>query len=140
MSYRIRRAKDLSMIVTLNTIIFPEDALHLDEQTVAWVAYDKNNQPAAFCTARKLEDRVLYFDRGGVLKEHQGKGLHRKLIEIRERYARKNKYKTAITYVMKDNIKSLCTLVRCDYLIYTPVYQWAGKAGDMIYYLIKEFK
>ena len=140
MSYRVRREKDLSNIISLNAAIFPEDVLNVDEQTVGWVAYDKNNNPAGFCTARTLEDGVLYFDRGGVFKEHRGQGLHRKLIEIRERYARKNGYKNIITYVMKDNIKSLTTLVRCDYLIYTPAYQWAGKAWETIYYLIKELK
>jgi GNAT superfamily N-acetyltransferase len=140
MSYRIKRVKDLSIIISLNEAIFPTDPLHVDSQTVGWVAYDKNNSPAAFCTARDIGDNVFYLDRGGVFKEHRGQGLHTKLIDVRERYARKHNFKDIITYVMKDNIRSLCTLVRSDYQIYTPGYQWAGKAWENIYYLIKTLR
>lgn len=136
MSYKIRQTQDFGLILELNNRIFPEDKLDLDEKTVAWIIYDSDNKPAAFCTARRLSHGILYMDRAGVLSAHQKKGLHRKLIKARENYAKRNNYKKLITYVLKTNYASLFTLVRCDFKMYTPGYAYAGKE---VLYLMKEF-
>lgn len=135
MNFKIRQTTDFELIKQLNDEIFPEDKLHIDEKTVAWIVTDEEGRYAAFCTARKLIHGILYMDRGGVLPKFRKQGLHRKLISIREKYAKKHGFRKVITYVMKDNYASLFTLIRCDYKMYTPEYKYAG---DNVIYLIKE--
>lgn len=137
MQYKIRKTNDLELIQTLNAEIFPQDLLHTDHKTAAWVLYDDKDEPVAFCTCRNSGYGILFMDRAGIKKEHRKKGLHRKLIKAREAYAKKNGFKKIITYVMKENYASLFTLVRCDYEMYTPEYKYAG---ENVIYVIKEFK
>lgn len=137
MIFKVRSTKDFNLVLELNSKIFPEDKLELDEKTVAWIVYNSQGQPVAFCTARKLLYGILYMDRAGVLPDYQGKGIHRKLINARERFAKKNGFKKIITYVMKHNYQSLCTLVRCDFKLYNPEYAYAGRE---VLYFIKVFK
>jgi GNAT superfamily N-acetyltransferase len=135
MKFKVRMTTDMDLIRSINDEIFTEDKLELDEKTVAWVAWTEDEKPAAFCTARKLTHGILYMDRGGVYSKYRKQGIHRKLIKVRENFAKKNGYSKVITYVMKDNFASLFTLVRCDYRMYTPEYLYAG---SNVIYLIKE--
>lgn len=135
--YKIKRTKDLDLIVRINDEIFPEDKLDVDHKTTAWIVYSEDKEIAGFCTCRNAGYGILYMDRGGIKYKHRGKGLHRKMISAREAYAKKNGFKKIITYVMKENWTSLFTLIRCDYLKYTPEYKYAG---DNVVYLIKELE
>jgi GNAT superfamily N-acetyltransferase len=130
----------MDLIKSLNDAVFPTDALFIDDKTVGWVAYNKKGEAAAFATARDIGDHILFMDRGGVLKEHRKHGLHSRLIKVRELYARQNGFKEIITYTMKDNIMSTVTLVKCGFQLYTPYYQWVGKAWESIYYFCKDVK
>jgi GNAT superfamily N-acetyltransferase len=141
MSYSVRKVKDLSMLVYLNKVVFPLDVLEIDEKTVGWVMYCPNGEPVGFCSGRQLEHQMFFMDRAGILEKHRGKGLHRKLINVRERFARaSDKIKHIITYVVHDNYASLFTLVRCGYKKYDPEYEYAGASEKEVIYLIKDLK
>ena len=133
--YRIRKTLHLDQLIILNEYIFPQDPLEVDDRTVGWHV-TKDDKSAGFCTMRLLDDGIAFMDRGGILSEHRGNNLHRRLIKIRERYAKRKGYKTMITYVMADNYASLFTLIRQDYKMYSPEYAYAGVKG--VIYLMKE--
>jgi predicted GNAT family acetyltransferase len=127
--YSIRKTLRFEDVIILNNLIFPCDPLEVDERSRAWIVKNSKGEPSGFCTMRMLDDKIAFMDRGGILDEHRGKGIHKKLIKVRERYARSQGYKTVITYVMADNYASLFTLVRQDYKMYTPDYAYAGVKG-----------
>ena len=133
---RITKTKNMKLILDLNHQIMPEDHLEIDEKTTAWIV-KVDGEIAGFCTLREIGHHIAYLDRGGVLPKHQGKGIHRRLIAVRERYARSRGMHKIITYVMPYNYPSMFTLVRCNYLKYKPEYPWAG---TNIVYFIKELK
>lgn len=133
--YKIRRTAQFENIILLNTVIFPCDPLEIDKKSRGWLVYHQNT-PAAFCTMRMLEDSIAFMDRGGILDEHRGRGLHKRLIRVREKYARAQGFQTVITYVMADNYASLFTLVRHGYKMYEPDYAYAGVKG--VIYLQKD--
>jgi GNAT superfamily N-acetyltransferase len=133
--YKIRKTLRFEDIIILNNLIFPCDPLEIDEKSRAWLVSHKD-KPAGFCTMRMLDDGIAFMDRGGILDEHRGNGIHKRLIKVRERYARSQQCNCIITYVMADNYASLFTLIRHDYKMYEPDYAYAGSKG--VIYLIKE--
>ena len=133
--YKVRKTTRFENIVLLNTEIFPCDPLEIDQKSRGWLVYHQNN-PIGFCTMRMLEDKIAFMDRGGILDEHRGKGIHKRLIKVRERYARAHGSEVIITYVMEDNYASLFTLVRHGYKMYEPDYAYAGVKG--VIYLQKD--
>ena len=134
MSYSVRKTTKFELILLLNKEIFPCDDLEIDKYTTGWVIW-KDKKPVGFCTMRLLDHKIAYMDRAGILKEHRGKGLHKKLLRVRESYARRQGYKQMITYTVSDNFDSLFTLVRHGYHKYDPEYAYAGKS---CHYVIKD--
>ena len=132
--YIVRKTDKFDLILSLNRKIFPCDDLEICDNTVGWIIWH-NKTPVGFCTMRMLTHRIAYMDRAGILEEHRGKGLHKKLLRVRESYARRQNYKEIITYTVSDNFDSLFTLVRHGYKKYDPEYAYAGRT---CHYVIKD--
>lgn len=130
----IRRTNDKNLIVKLDSRIFPNDIFYEHENNHYWTV-KKESKVIGFCMATVWEvNKALFLSRAGIIPSERGKGLQRRMIRVRENFARKNKIKDIITYVSKDNIPSFVNLIKSGYFVYEPQYLYAGSDN---FYLIK---
>lgn len=132
--FSVKRCHDKSVIKHLHKRIFPTDEWY-DEESVDWVVEDDMGRYVGFCMFAlcQKDPNVGHLARAGILTGSQGYGLHRRLIEVRERFARKAKFKTCITYTKAYNVQSMVNLQKCGYRIYAPKKLYADK--DCVYWI-----
>jgi len=124
----IREVKNLDPIILLNELIFPEDELDVGHNTFHWLARNKhNNEPIGFCSVSDFGEGILFLSRAGLLPEYRGRNIQRRFIRVREKFAMRNGYQKIITYTLKNNYNSISSLIKSDYHIYTPAYEYVGK-------------
>ncbi len=100
-----------------------------------WVILNDANKIIAYCGSIYTEGICIYI-RAWVRKDNRGKGLQKKLINIRYKAALKNS-RTVITYTTKDNYPSANNLISQGFKLYFPEYAYGGK--EMLYW-IKQIK
>lgn len=83
--------------------------------------------------SRRWTDCV-YLCRAGILPEHQGNGLQKRLIRARVAKARALKYKWAVTDTY-DNPASANSLIANKFKMFKPSEPWAGKGS--LFWLLK---
>jgi len=132
--YKVRRSADLDVLTLLQLDIFPNDEMYNNESMVFWISYDSNMVPVGFAILKEINGDSVYFTRAGVSMNHRGKGLHRRMVAARLRYAKRNGYKNVITYTIYDNAASSNTLIKSGFLRYEPQYKWVEK----VLFYIKE--
>lgn len=64
-----------------------------------------------------------YLNRSGVMLEHRGHGLQRKLLRAREAYSRRHGWNWCISDT-SNNIPSANNLIRAGYTLYRPMEPW----------------
>lgn len=79
----------------------------------------------------------VYLSRAGVLPEFRGRGLHKRLLDARVKWAKKQGADAIITYTVADNARSANTLISRGFKWYVPEDAWAGRG---VVYWIKELK
>jgi len=113
---------------TLQRACLPEDTPVFPENGVWWVGLD-GSQAVAFCliepSCQWLD--TAYLARSGVLKAWRGQGLQKKMIGIRERYAKKAGYRWMISDTT-DNPPSANSLMSRGYRIFDPSKPWGMNA------------
>lgn len=129
--YYIKKSENKELIKRLHDQIFPDDVWCGIKDTVAWVVWC-NKIPVGFCLLNISNPHYGYYTRAGVLPSHQGKGLHSRMILVREKYARLAGYERIVTYTLPDNIQSISNLQKRNYRIYIPAKRYAGK--KMLYW------
>ena len=128
MSVTLRRAwssEDETADLALDRALFPND----EPVTIAhalWIAEDERGLPVGFCAAKNTLGYAFLL-RAAVTEGANGQGLQRRMIRVREAWARKQGAKRIITYVSHANAPSLVNLIRCGYRFYTPTTLYAGK-------------
>lgn len=98
----------------------PADKLYFPPHGVWWIGY-YGSIPVAFCCispSQQLPDGC-YLGRAGVMPDYRGNGLHRRMIQIRARWARKQGYATLVTDTT-DNVQSANNLIACGFRMYIP--------------------
>lgn len=70
-----------------------------------------------------------YLSLAGVLPEHRGHGLQRRLICTRLHYARQQHWRTVITETVYDNPQSANNLIACGFRQYVPEIKWNPRAA-----------
>lgn len=107
-----------------------------DGGNVYWLVKTPAGRAVGFCSVRPTTTDLdtVFLSRAGILPEARGLGLHRRMISVRLRWARKNGFKRAITYAQRDNIQSAVNLLRCGFMLYDPDYRWVG--DSYLYFLI----
>jgi GNAT superfamily N-acetyltransferase len=100
-----------------------------------WVILNDSNKVIAYCGSIYSEGICIYI-RAWVRKDNRGKGLQKKLINIRYKAALKNSH-TVITYTTIDNYPSANNLISQGFKLYFPEYAYGGK--EMLYW-IKQIK
>lgn len=134
MEYYISRTTETSKILKLHQKLFPLDDFPTEDSNSSyWLCYHED-KPIGFAIGRMIpKDKTLFLSRAGVLDGHSGNGIHRRFINCRERFARKQGCSHVVTYVVHNNPKSMVNLVKRKYTIYEPAQNWAGK--DVTYFL-----
>lgn len=126
--------EDLDLVVDLDREIFVEasgdEPVTIGDATW-WLYRDHRGRPAAFCGARVLPGTsTVLLERAGVLEAYRGRALHRRLVAVRLRWARKRQ---VITYTSVENTASANTLIRSGFVLYRPEWQWAG--AEFLYWM-----
>lgn len=128
MSITLRRAvstEDEAAVLALDRALFPQD----EPVTIAhalWIAEDARGLPVGFCAAKNTQSYAFLL-RAAVTEGANGKGLQRRMIRVREQWAKRQGAKRIITYVSHANARSLVNLIRCGYRFYLPPTPYAGK-------------
>jgi GNAT superfamily N-acetyltransferase len=99
-----------------------------------WIARNENNEPVAFAALLPVPSfpGAAYMARCGVITTYRGKGLQRKLLLKREKFARASGYKHVITTTY-NNPPSANNLIARGFKTYLPQAKWG--AVDTIYWL-----
>jgi len=94
-----------------------------------WVLVDKN-KIIAYCGCLYSSDNICIFVRAWVHKPYRGKGLQKKMIDLRLRAAKE--CCAVITYTLANNYASANSLISKGFRLYEPSYKWAG--ADVLYF------
>lgn len=132
--FKIRRTHDCELVESLHAKIFPTDDWYNNEKSVYWIVW-KDKEPVGFCMLAPFDDNIVFLSRAGLLEVATGKGLHGRMIRVRERFAREYKFSSIITYTIIGNIKSSRNLQKAGYFLYIPEYQYASDDDDVLYWL-----
>jgi GNAT superfamily N-acetyltransferase len=136
--YRVRQTNDEFTCRFLHEkILYGDD--HYDHiGNVYWlVEHIPTGEFVGFAIGTNIGDGLFYLSRSGVLKEHRGNGLHKRLIGVRERYAKRHGYTHVLTYTIQSNPQSFAHLIKLGYELYEPDYAWVGYKN--IFYFRKCF-
>ena len=78
---------------------------------------------AGFCALGEEEDGEGYLARAGVLPEFRGQGLQKRLIKVREEFAREHGMPALICDTC-DNPASANSLIACGFKMFQPQEPW----------------
>lgn len=122
---RLQRTTDYRMVNALETLLFP-DSKEDDAETprrgnVYWALWHEGEM-VGYCSVRpsQTEKNAAFLSRAGLLPSARGRGLQRRMVRVRERWAKDNGFERTITYVHTTNIPSLRNIMACGYLPYEP--------------------
>ncbi len=95
-----------------------------------WVIKNTRGKIIAYCGSIYTHGFVI-FNRAWVDRKYRGKGIQKRLINIRLKSAAKYG-STAITYTLIDNYPSANSLISCGFKLYAPEYAYAG--SNVLYF------
>jgi GNAT superfamily N-acetyltransferase len=112
------------MLLRLQKLCLPYDKAYCSAGGVWWVGFEGDNA-VAFCVVAPSKRWLdtAYLARAGVIASHRGKGLQKRMITLRERYAKRNKFKWVITDTT-DNPPSSNSLIKRGYQLFDPSEPW----------------
>lgn len=129
MSYLIREvdgSDNIDILAELHETCFRDEAEQADYDVGFWWLAYFEKEPIGFAglTPSQLGFNCGYLKRSGVLVEHQGHGLQKRLIRVREAKAKKLGWKRLVTDTT-DNPASSNSLYRAGFKLFAPAYPWA---------------
>ena len=112
--------KGKNAIVRLQKICLPHDDPLDPDEGWWWIGYD-GEFPVAFCGMKESKrfSNGVYMSRSGVTYYYRGHGLQKKMLRIRDRFAKNNGYEWAFSDTT-DNPASANSLIACGYKLYDP--------------------
>lgn len=122
----------------LDSQIFPVDVGCKKRQPGRywWIVY-AGKKPIGFAGI-EIGNREAFLCRAGILIQHRGHGIQKKLIRSRERYAKKLGIHDIITYTHTLSIASVNNLINSGYKLYDPTHHWAGTQRNETLYFTKK--
>lgn len=129
-------ASDTAGVALLNELqrtILPNDRL-ADVGLGWWWVIEVGKQPAGFCglhPSLQFSD-AGYLCRAGVRPEFRGNGLQRKMIQLRERAARRLGFRWLVTDTARWNLASANSLAGAGFRLYEPSHPWGFR--DSLYW------
>lgn len=100
-----------------------------------WLAFD-GDTPVAFAglaPSSQWQD-TGYLCRAGVLESHRGKGLQKRLIQVRAAHARRLGWQWLVTDTRR-NPASANSLIACGFRMYEPSNPWSFR--DAVYWRLR---
>jgi GNAT superfamily N-acetyltransferase len=133
--YSIRKANtdtDLEIVKELDAICFDGSRIKTDGAEW-WIAY-YYREPVGYAGIRPSSSfyDAGYLCRAGVLPDHRGNGLQKKLIRTRIKYAKRQGW-TVLRTDTRDNPESSNSLISCGFKLFSPSRPWAFK--DSLYWI-----
>lgn len=128
--FTVRRCHDIDLMEWLNDELFPNDDFEgIEVGNRFWVARSLPSKTAVgFCSVRPSRDGVgAFLSRAGVLEPARGQGLHKRMIQVRCRWAHSKGYPYILTYCLKSNEPSAISLQHAGFSLYAPLWRWAGE-------------
>lgn len=127
MAYRIARISSkigFERASALNKLIFGQ-VFHEGPESgnVLWLATDPEGEAVGFASIRPTTDHpeAAFLSRAGVLSGHRRKGLHKRLLKVREHYAYgMPEFDYIWTYTKSWNLGSANNIIRAGYLLFNP--------------------
>lgn len=122
---RVKPTKEnMKVLRDLQKLCLPADRPYDSPYAWYWLGF-WGQTPVAFCIMSPSIrwSNCVYLARSGVAPEFQGQGLQKKMILIREKWARKHKYEWAITDTT-ENPQSANSLISRGYKVYEPKKPW----------------
>lgn len=135
-SIKVRETLDIKEWTRIHDQIFNIEKHYPEECEFYWMA-TVDGEPAGICSMALLKQNEGwgYFTRAGVLKKFRGLGIHKKMITVRKRLAKKLKLEGIITYAHKDNTASINHLMQKGFIAYIPENQWLDDwKGEFLYF------
>jgi GNAT superfamily N-acetyltransferase len=116
--------ENLKLLKALQKLCLPYDSPYFSPKACYWVGYWIKT-PVAFCIVAPSLHWVdcVYLARAGVAPEFRGQGLQKRMISLREKWARAKKYKWAVTDTT-GNPPSANSLIARGYRLYEPSAPW----------------
>lgn len=114
----------------LEESLFPEDEYYDIGNAIWWLLWD-GKDAVGYCGVRMYADSA-YLARAALLPEFRGRGLQRRMVQAREKYAVDKGIKLMLTDTVATNPASMNTLIRCGYKTFVPEEQW--KYAGAIYW------
>lgn len=118
------KENDKQLLTTMQLHCLPDDDPYFPKNGQWWVGREKG-QAVAFCLiipSAQWSD-TAYLARSGVMPAWRGKGLQKRMITIRERFAKKQGYRWMVTDTTA-NEASANSLISRGYKLYTPKRPW----------------
>ena len=127
--------KYVDQLTDLHKKCFPADEMPEFNKGYWWIAYD-GELPIGFCGLTHVPswDSAGYLNRGGVIALYRGKGLQRRMINVRVQKARKVGWNWLIS-ATRENVPSSNNLIACGFKLYTPTFKWLD--GHSLYWIRK---
>jgi len=135
MAYRITKIRSkigFERASALNKLIFA-DIWHEGPElgNVMWLATDATGEAVGFASVRPTVEypKAAFLSRAGILSGHRRKGLHTRLLRVRENYCA-GKFEYIWTYCRNWNLNSANSIIRSGYLLFIP---WWSEDGNLYF-------
>jgi GNAT superfamily N-acetyltransferase len=127
---RAKQPGHFLQLADLQTTVLPSDVPYPTDRGAWWLVYD-DGKPVAFAGVVPFTRwcDCAYLCRAGVLPTHRGKGLQKRLIALREQYARRVGMKWVVTDTTA-NPASSNSLISRQYRLFDPTKPW-GPSGAL---------
>lgn len=138
MTYRVRMvdaAVEHEVISDLCRVISPtDDTFRADTTKGDWWLVYAGDVAVGFAGLRDAatEPAAAFLCLAGVVREHRGAGLQRRLIEARVRRARALGKRAALSWVADWNVRSANNLIRAGFRLYWPAQRFTD--NETVYF------
>lgn len=124
----IRKPEIRTLLIYLQSKCLPYDTFMEPDRGHWWVAYTEDGKPVAFAGLIRSSQwlNAGYMCRAGVLRHYQGRGLQKRLIQVRINKARKLGWEWLLTDTT-DNPASSNSLISMGFKLYEPTVPWGFK-------------
>ena len=125
MAYQIAKVRSqigFERASALNKLIFGSEFHEGPEAgNVIWLATDSDGEAVGFASVRPTVDHpeAAFLSRAGVLSGHRRRGLHQRLLKVRENYC-EGRFDYIWTYTALWNLTSANNIIRAGYLLFDP--------------------
>lgn len=141
----IKRTDNVALVHHLHEKIFSTGA-DWETADAYWLVLDRSKEDSAeigFAGAQYMplsletpyEEPAVFLHRAGVMPEYGGRGIQRRLILARERWAREQGVTLVVTYASRYNEPSIANLLRMGYRFAEP---WKGYSAREWVFFCKE--